>query len=128
MNLSGTMQNTKVTVNDSTYSLPAAVKVKRSKHSLPITVISDSVTKQAVVEPGMSPTFFYANIWLLEFSPSLGLHHQFLDFFSFGATYNPMFYSVFTKGQWQYQHTISIELIFRIPLNRDFTPDLHLFD
>jgi hypothetical protein len=305
VNLTGTKENMKVTVNDSTYSLPAAVKVKRSKHDLPITVISDSGTKQAVIEPGMSPTFFYANVWLMEFSPllyagdlfsqkrfyygrdltlddttsvykpsvftpykeyfgkkyygekgqwniivgmpygnmfymqprnlgtkkgggffgfevgaeyfykprkflkfttavaidflapvpapvdyegdhetmrsrsftlsdnyivarstlsyginysiyswkrvspdygedplaprpskkdshafgpSLGLHHQFLDFFSFGATYNPTVYSVFPTGQWQYQHTISIELIFRIPLNREFTPDLHLFD
>ena len=295
----------KVKVYDTLYSLPAGVKVTRSKYNLPITVISDSVTKDAIIEPGMSPTFFYGNVsamwacpipyaidlfsqkrfyygrelmlddttavykpsvfnpykqyfgkqyygkkgqWNIivgvpygnlfyvqprnlgakkgggffgfevgaeyfyhprkfvkftvaaaidflapvpapvtidgdyeamnsrsftlsnnyivarntvsyglnysiytwkrvspdygedplapkpsrkdshAFGPSLGLHHQFLNFFSFGATYNPTVYSVFPKGQWHYQHTISIEFIFRIPLNREFTPDLHLFD
>lgn len=71
VNLTGTKENMKVIVNDSTYILPAAVKVKRSKADLPITVISDSVTKQAVIEAGISPTYVYANIWLLEFSPIL---------------------------------------------------------
>lgn len=62
LRLYGDKSDMKVKVYDSLYSLPAAVKVKRSKHNLPITVIRDSITKQAIIEPGMSPTFFYGNV------------------------------------------------------------------
>lgn len=65
----GNKPNMKVRVNDSTYSLPATVKVKRSKQDLPIIVISDSVAKTAIIEHAMSPTFFYPNIILMEFAP-----------------------------------------------------------
>ncbi|MFP5438566.1 MAG: hypothetical protein ACLGH8_12310 [Bacteroidia bacterium] len=296
----GAKPNMKVRVNDSTYMLPATVKVKRSKQDLPITVITDSVTKQAIIEHAMSPTFFYPNIILMEFAPipygidlltekrfyygknlvlddttavykpsvfnpykeyfgktfygekgqwnfvtgmpygnmfymqprklgvkksggffgllagveyfynprkslkitasnaidflapvpapvmhdgdyeamrswnftltnnyiagrmifgyginygiytwrlispdygkdplapppskknshafgtSLSLHHQITNFFTFGVTYNPTFYSIFPKSEWLYQHVISIEFIFRIPLNRHLKTD-----
>ncbi|MFP9112441.1 hypothetical protein ACLI1A_00760 [Flavobacterium sp. RHBU_3] len=67
--LTSKQPNLKVKVNDSVYTLPAKVKVQRSKQDLPITVISDSVTKQAVVEYAMSPVFFYGNLGAFEFCP-----------------------------------------------------------
>ena len=49
---------------------------------------------------------------------SLSLHHQFDKTFLFGVTYNPTFYSIFPKSEWLYQHTISIELLFKVSLQK----------
>lgn len=70
-NFIGAHNNMSVKVYDSIYKLPAQVKLTRSKQDLPITVITDSVAKDAVIEHAMSPTFFYGNACLLPFSPIL---------------------------------------------------------
>lgn len=69
INLSASKPNMKVVVNHATYKLPASVTVPRSREDLPITVISDSVTKKAVIKAALSPEFVYYNLLGMGFAP-----------------------------------------------------------
>ena len=55
----------KVRVYDSIYNLPAKIKVKRSKKDLHIQLITDTLIKDYIVKPSVSPQFLYGNlIWV----------------------------------------------------------------
>lgn len=69
INLSASKPNMKVVVNHATYKLPASVTVPRSREDLPIKVISDSVTKKAVIKAALSPEFVYYNLLGMGFAP-----------------------------------------------------------
>lgn len=58
-----------VKVNDSIYSLPAKITVKRSKEDLPIEFISDSLNKKYSLKPAVNAKFLYGNLLFLDFFP-----------------------------------------------------------
>jgi len=62
--------NAKVQIDDSTYRLPARVKVKRSKNDLHIKFISDTITRNKIIKPSPNYAFFYGNLVWLYFSPA----------------------------------------------------------
>ncbi|RYY31821.1 MAG: hypothetical protein EOP46_20400, partial [Sphingobacteriaceae bacterium] len=61
--------NAKAVVNDSSYVLPARVKVVRSKEDLAIKLITDSVTKNYTIKSSPSPRFVYGNLLFLQAAP-----------------------------------------------------------
>jgi hypothetical protein len=61
--------NTKVQVYDSIYKLPTKLNVIRSKNNLPIILISDSLNKEFILKPSISPKFLYGNLSFVHFAP-----------------------------------------------------------
>ena len=61
--------NTKVKVYDSIYNLPAKIEVKRSKNVLPIVLISDTIKKNYLLKPSISPKYLYGNLSFVHFAP-----------------------------------------------------------
>ena len=59
----------KATINDSTYTLPATVKVTRSKEDLKVTLITDSITKNYIVKASPNASFIYGNLMWMQASP-----------------------------------------------------------
>ena len=62
--------NARARINDSTYTLPAAVKVKRSKEDLRVTLISDTITKEYTILSVVNPQFVYGNLLFLDVWPA----------------------------------------------------------
>lgn len=54
--------NSKAVINDSIYTLPASVMVKRSKEDLKVTLIADTLKKDFTVKPILAPTFLFGNL------------------------------------------------------------------
>ena len=54
---------------DSIYNLPAKVKVKRSKKNLPIQLITDTLIKDYIIKPSVSPQFLYGNLAWVSAAP-----------------------------------------------------------
>jgi len=52
---------TKVKVYDSVFTLPAKVKVNRSKEALPMVFISDTISKNHLIKASLSSKFLYGN-------------------------------------------------------------------
>ena len=64
------VNNSKVQVNDSLiYDLPANITVKRSKDSLNLTLLTDSLKKNFIAVPSISRRFLYGNMLFIYFSP-----------------------------------------------------------
>ena len=61
--------NSRVKVYDSIYTLPASVQVLRSKDSLPMVLISDTVSKNYILQPSVSPKYLYGNLGFVHFAP-----------------------------------------------------------
>ena len=61
--------NAQVIVNDSTYALPATVKVKRSKEDLAVRLVTDSITKDFIIKASPSPAFIYGNLVFMQAFP-----------------------------------------------------------
>jgi len=56
---------TQIQIDDRTYYLPYYVIVERSQEDLPITLINDTLTRDFVLKPSLSPTYLYGNlVWL----------------------------------------------------------------
>jgi len=62
--------NVKAKVNDSVYTLPAYVKVKRSKENLAVQFITDSLTRNVTIKSSVNPEFIYGNLAFLQFAPA----------------------------------------------------------
>jgi len=56
-----------VKVYDSTFNLPAAIEVKRSKEALPMVFISDTISKNYLLKASLSPKFLYGNLAVIPF-------------------------------------------------------------
>jgi len=52
----------KAKVNDNIYTLPATIRVKRSKEVLPVTLITDTATTAIILKPRLNPYFIYGNM------------------------------------------------------------------
>ncbi len=61
--------NMKAVINDSIYTLPAKVKVKRSKEDLKITLIGDTLRRDFTVKSSPSPEFVYGNLVFMQACP-----------------------------------------------------------
>ena len=64
-----TTANVRAKVYDSVYSLPADVSVKRSKDDLKVTMITDSLSRELIVRPRLSPQFCWGNMGFLSLMP-----------------------------------------------------------
>jgi len=62
--------NVKAKVNDSIYTLPAYVKVKRSKEDLAVQFITDTLTHDIIVKSSVNPEFIYGNLAFLQLAPA----------------------------------------------------------
>ncbi|MEL1243604.1 hypothetical protein AAEO56_04970 [Flavobacterium sp. DGU11] len=63
-------KNRKAIINDSTYMLPAEVKVRRSKEDLKVTLISgDTLRKDFIVKASPNPAFLYGNLIFMQAFP-----------------------------------------------------------
>lgn len=63
------VENAKVEIQDSTYNLPARIKVKRGKEPLSVKFISDSLQTEYFVEPKHTQKFLYGNLLFTYFAP-----------------------------------------------------------
>lgn len=61
--------NPKVEILDSTYVLPAKIIVRRSKMDLDLKLISDTLTKNYVVQSSPNASFLYGNLLWMHVSP-----------------------------------------------------------
>lgn len=64
-----TTANVRAKVYDSVYRLPADVSVKRSKDDLKVTIITDSLSRELIVRPRLSPQFCWGNMGFLSLMP-----------------------------------------------------------
>lgn len=62
-------KNRKAAINDSIYTLPADVMVKRSKEDLKVTLIGDTLRKDFTVKASLRPAFLYGNLAFLIGAP-----------------------------------------------------------
>lgn len=72
----------KIRYQDSLYSLPAIVKVTRSKKDLPVTLVYDTVERDLLIRPSMDPAFFLGNLPFIPFGYIVDLRNP--KRFSFG--------------------------------------------
>lgn len=61
--------NAKAKIGDSIYTLPARVKLKRSKQDLAVTLLADTVTKDFTLKAGPSPQFAFGNLLFMQVLP-----------------------------------------------------------
>lgn len=69
LKISSTTVNVRAKVYDSVYRLPADVSVKRSKDDLKVTMITDSLSRELMVRPRLSPQFCWGNMGFLSLMP-----------------------------------------------------------
>lgn len=70
VNMYSNVNDSKVRIADSTYSLPTKIKIERSKSDLNIQLTADSISKNFKVESSLDPLFSYGNLLWMGFSPA----------------------------------------------------------
>lgn len=70
VNIYSNANNSKVQILDSTYNLPAKIKIERSKSNLNIQLHSDSLTRNFTVKASPNTAFLYVNLLWMEISPA----------------------------------------------------------
>lgn len=63
------INNSKVQLNDTTYDLPATIKIRRSKSDLVMTLLSDTLRQKFIVKSSPNGAFLYGNLIWAEFCP-----------------------------------------------------------
>lgn len=58
-----------VKVNDSSFFLPAKIKVKRSKEDLAMVFSNDSISRNYLLKSSISPKYLYGNLAFVHFAP-----------------------------------------------------------
>jgi hypothetical protein len=66
---SSDVPNARAKINDSIYNLPAKVRLQRSEEDLPVTLITDTLTKDFILKAGHSPQFAFGNLIFMQLSP-----------------------------------------------------------
>lgn len=59
----------KAKINDSIYTLPAKLKLPRSRKDMQVTLITDALTKDFTVKAGSSPKFVFGNLLFMQLCP-----------------------------------------------------------
>ena len=70
LKISSNRPGSKAEVSDSTYSLPATIKVARSKEDLKVKLITDSITKDYIVKASPNAAFVYGNLAWFHLMPA----------------------------------------------------------
>lgn len=70
VNIKSNAANAKIRIADSSYNLPAKVKLARSKDDLEILLITDSVETNYTVKSSPNAPFLYGNLIFMHFAPA----------------------------------------------------------
>ncbi len=70
LKLMSNVPKSQVQVYDSVYSLPAKVKVIRSKENLQVKLFTDTITKDFVIKSSPNPQFVFGNLFYVQLSPA----------------------------------------------------------
>lgn len=67
--VSSNANNAKVKILDSTYHLPANIRMQRSKKDLQLQLISDTLMRSFLIKTSPNPAFLYGNLLWMQVSP-----------------------------------------------------------